>query len=88
MSWGHRGLDLFVRYISQMLSRIEIWEIWRSSQHLELVAVFFRLSLNSVCSVSESVILLKEDSVLREHSGHEEAVRGLRQCLGRCYVSK
>ena len=44
MRWGLHGSDLFVQQIPQMLDWIEIWGIWRPSQHLELVVLFLNHS--------------------------------------------
>lgn len=54
-----------------MLDRIEIWEIWRPSQHLELFAMFLKLFLNIFCSVAGRIILLKEATAIREYRCHE-----------------
>ncbi|XP_053093745.1 carcinoembryonic antigen-related cell adhesion molecule 1 isoform X2 [Pangasianodon hypophthalmus] len=65
------GLDLFVQHIPQMIDWIEIWGIWRPSQHLELLVMFLEPFLNNLCSMAGRIILLKEATAIREYCCHE-----------------
>ena len=54
-----------------MLNWIEIWGMWRPSQHLtpvSLVAVLFKLFLDDFYSVAERTVLLKEATAVRDIS--------------------
>uniref|UniRef100_A0A3Q1G7M3 ATP-binding cassette, sub-family C (CFTR/MRP), member 12 n=1 Tax=Acanthochromis polyacanthus TaxID=80966 RepID=A0A3Q1G7M3_9TELE len=67
-----RGGTRFVQHISQMLDWIEIWGIWRPSQHLKLVVVFFKPFLNHFClTLCWCIILLKDSTAIREYRFHE-----------------
>lgn len=58
--------DSKVQHIPQMLNQIEIWAIWRTRQHLQLLAMFLKQILNNICSVARCIILLKEAVVFRK----------------------
>ncbi|KAK3543978.1 hypothetical protein QTP70_032738 [Hemibagrus guttatus] len=51
--------------------------------------MFLKLFLKHVCSVSGSIILLKEDTDIREHCHHEEVIRLIRadHCFFHCWSS-
>ncbi|KAK3563582.1 hypothetical protein QTP86_030933 [Hemibagrus guttatus] len=57
---------LVSEHIPQMLDWIEIWGIWRPSQLLKLVVVVIKPFLNHFCFVARRIILLKEDTAIRE----------------------
>ena len=67
-----------------MLNWTEIWEIWRQSQHLELVDVFLVPFLNYCSFVAGYIILLKDATAIKEYHFYE-SVHGLQQCLDRTF---
>ncbi|KAK3561878.1 hypothetical protein QTP86_017458 [Hemibagrus guttatus] len=50
-----------------MLDWIEIWGIWRPSQHLKLIVVLIKPFLKHSCFVARRIILLKEATAIREY---------------------
>lgn len=67
---GLHASDLFEQHIPKMLSRIEIWEIWRSNQHLKLIVVLLKPFPNYLCFVAR-LMLLKEATVIRKYGFQE-----------------
>lgn len=72
--WGLHASDLFVQHIPKMLNRIEIWEIWRSNQHLKLIVVLLKPFPNYLCFVARQIMLLKEAAVIREYGFQERFI--------------
>lgn len=63
MRWVlHGQIHMFVQHIQKMLGQIKVWQIWSSSQHLELFVLYLKLFLNNLYNAGVKSIWISEPS--------------------------
>lgn len=60
-------LVLYVQDTPQMPNLLDIWEIWRPSQQLELFVISFKLFLKDFCNVAGYTVLVKDTTACKEY---------------------